>query len=177
MPDSQPHPAKIRADVLLNGPQTVMPGMPAARLDAALARRKVQFVMQDRHLGRRQLKIAHRFAHRLPGQVHEGLRLQQHHLFSAQPPFRGQPLEPRAPRREIVIRGDPINGHPPDIVPVSGMFRPRIAQTHDQLHRIAFRLHSTHPLRLASRVNKTLSTFRPYDGGGQTSAATDSRRK
>ena len=161
MTDPQPHAAIPLAHVLVDRPQPVMARVTPARLDPDLARREVQLVVQHHDIGRIELQVPHRLAHRLAAGVHEGLRLQGHDLLAPEPPFRGQPLEPRPPGREAVVGRDPINGHPADVVAVARVLRARVAQSDDQLHRPTFPCNSTHTLQVASRVTKTLSTFRP----------------
>ena len=113
----------------VDGPQTVVPGMATALLDAAFAGGKVQLVMKHRDIGKGQLVKRHRPLHRLTGRVHECFGFQQNDLFAAQPPLGHQPLERPFPRAKPVVGGNPVNGHETDVVAMPGVFRPRIAQT------------------------------------------------
>ncbi len=47
MTDAKAHAAKVRAEVLINGAQSVVPGMAAALFHLYLERRQVEFVVED----------------------------------------------------------------------------------------------------------------------------------
>ena len=59
--------------------------MAAALLDPHLARREVELVMENDEVPGRQLVKAHRLAHRLAREVHEGFGLEQHDLLAPEP--------------------------------------------------------------------------------------------
>src|SRR3546814_14801497 len=88
-----------------------MAGMAAAGLDADLAGREVELVMQHDNLLRRNLEEMRRFTDRLAGQVHEGLRLQRQCLGTAEDALGQFAVEPLAERLETVLLGDRIDRH------------------------------------------------------------------
>src|SRR3546814_6766668 len=67
--------------------KAVMPRIAAAALHLAIHRRKVELVVEDRHVLLRQLVEAHRFPHRSAAFVHEGRGLQKDDPLRPDPPF------------------------------------------------------------------------------------------
>jgi hypothetical protein len=108
--------------------------MPAARLHLEPAGGKVDLVVEDRDVGWLDLEEPHGLAHRLPGEVHERLGLEQRDPLRPQPPFRHVPLELRPPRPEAVIFGYPLHGHEADVVAVPGVLPARIPESHEKAH-------------------------------------------
>ena len=119
------------ANMFVQRPQPVVPGMSAALLQPQLAGGQVKLVMEHRHVRRGQLEEPHRLAHRLPRQVHEGAGFQQDDPVISQPAICGHALKGFAPRRETVICSKPVHGHEADVVPVARIFRPGIAKAHE----------------------------------------------
>ncbi len=111
-----------------------MAGIAAARLHAHHAGLQVEFVVDDDHLGGRELVKAHGFAGRAPALVHVGRRLEQDALPGADLALRGQALETLLPRPEGVAARDLVNRHKANVMAVAGVFITWIAQSDDQLH-------------------------------------------
>jgi hypothetical protein len=137
MPDPEAHAAIGLPDMLVDGAQPVVTGMPAALFHAHLAWCQVQFVMEYRHVTGRQLVEPHRLADRLAGQVHEGLGLQQKHLLGPELALAQRALKFPAKRGKPVIGRDAIKGHPADIVAVRGVFRAWIPKPDPELHGVS----------------------------------------
>ena len=68
-----------------------MAGVAAADLDPDLARREIEFVVNDDERGEAELEIAQRLADAAPGFVHVGLRLEQHDARSRPAPSATSP--------------------------------------------------------------------------------------
>ena len=83
----------------------------------------------------RQLHEAGRLGDRPARFVHVGLRLEQPDPLAVEHALGEPALEARAPGPEAVARGDPLDRHEADIVPLPGVAVPRIAQPDEQLHR------------------------------------------
>ncbi|CAM4008685.1 hypothetical protein PAYE108092_16890 [Paracoccus yeei] len=147
MTDADAQPPIGVANVLVNGPQAVVPRVPPAQLEPHLARGKVQFVVQHQDLGGVELQIAHRLAHGLAGKVHEGAGFQQHGAGVAQASLGDLALEPRPPGGETMVGRDAIDRHEAHVVAVAFVFRARIAQADQQYHRILRRLGRRIPVR------------------------------
>jgi hypothetical protein len=137
MADAQPDPPVSLAQMGVDRPQAVVPGMTAALLQPALARGQIKFIVKDGDVGGRQLPEIRRRADRLTRQVHEGLGLQQHHLFRPQAALADLALMRLLPGRKPVVGGDPVQRHEADVVAVPGVFRARISKTHPEFHRPA----------------------------------------
>ena len=114
-----------------------MPGRAAAGLHPHLARRQVDLVMDDEHVGRRELVEAHRLADGAARLVHVGERLEKEHLLARQRSFGDLAVEAPPPRAEPVTAVNRIGGHEADIVPVPGVVRARIAEAGNEEHDTA----------------------------------------
>ncbi len=79
MADADAHPHIVIADMGGERFESVVAGDAAARLDAHLARREIELVMEDDDVAKSELVKAHRLADRTARLVHEGLRLEQEH--------------------------------------------------------------------------------------------------
>lgn len=134
VPDAKTDAAIAFAKVGMDRPQAVVPRMTTALFDAGLARGKVQLVMENGDVCGCDLVKRSRRLHRLAGQVHECLGLQQDDLLRAEPPFGHLTVIRFAPRPEPVVDRDPVNRHKADVVPVARVFRARIAKAHEKLH-------------------------------------------
>ena len=134
MTDAEADAVIIRPDMGMDRAQPVVTRMAAASLQPHLAGSKVDLVMKDDDIGRGQLEIAHRLAHRLTGEVHEGLGLQKRHTRRPDPSFGDLALKFGPPAGESVILGDPVNGHKADVVTVLRVFRAGISKADNQFH-------------------------------------------
>ena len=114
--------------------QAVVPGMAAALFQAQFAGGKVKFVMEDGHIGKRQLPEGKGGLHRLAGKVHEGFGFQKRHFLGPEAAFGDKALKRLAPGGEAMVGGDAVKRHETDVVPVAGIFRARIAKSYEQLH-------------------------------------------
>src|SRR5688572_4388029 len=77
--DAEPDAVKGRPDMRLDRSQAVVPGMAAAGLGADLAQGKIELVMKNDDLLRRDLEEAGSLADGATGIVHIGLRLERQH--------------------------------------------------------------------------------------------------
>src|SRR5690606_29456934 len=134
MADADAHAPVVLAAMGIEGADAVVAPGAAAGLDAHLGGREVEFVIEDDQVGRGKLVKAHRLADRLAGQVHEGLRLDQQHLFAADATFGDQALELSRPGRKGMAAGYRVRRHEADIMPVVLVFRAGIAEACDQQH-------------------------------------------
>ena len=134
MADAQAHPPELLADVGLEGADAVVAAGAAALLDADLAGREVDLVVDHDDLLRRQLEEAQRLADRPAGFVHIGLRLYGQHLFPAQAALGAVRLEAVAPRRKGMAADDLVHRHEADVVPIVGVAGARIAEPGKQQH-------------------------------------------
>ncbi len=134
MPNSDPHAAEVRADMRIRRSQAVMSRIAAAALYLHLHRRKVQFVVKDGHVLRRQLIKAHGIADRPAAFVHEGGGLQQDDLLRSNTTFLHPSLKLLFGRGEAVHVGDDVGRHEADIMPVHRILGARIAQPDPDLH-------------------------------------------
>src|SRR5690606_27402833 len=87
MADPDAHPAIVLADMLVERTYAVVAGGAAAGLDPDLARGEFDLVVEHGHRRWFELVETQGLADGLPGQVHEGLRLDQQHLLAADPAF------------------------------------------------------------------------------------------
>jgi hypothetical protein len=83
MPDADPHPAIIIADMRGDRAQTVVSGNAAADLHPHLRRRQFDLVMKDRDAIEAELVKMRGFGDRATGVVHERAGQQQHHALAA----------------------------------------------------------------------------------------------
>ena len=120
------------------------PAWPPPGLHLEPRGRQVDLVVEDGDVAGLELEEAHRLAHRLAGEVHEGLGLEERHLLGPEAAFGDLALELRAPGREAVVGGDPVHRHEADVVPVPGILRARVPEPHEKPHG---------PLRLRCRVD------------------------
>src|SRR5947209_12762172 len=148
MADAEPHPPIVVADMRGERPQAVMTRDAAADLDAQLAGRQLELVLEHGDLRRRQLEEVRGFLHRAPRIVHEGRGLEQDDTLALQRAFRGLALKTAAPWCETMTPRDLVDGHEADIVPVMRVFRTGIAEADEQSHGAASRGALTSSCRL-----------------------------
>src|SRR3954468_1949560 len=97
MPDAEPYPAIVVADMRGDRAQSVVSGNAATDLDAYLARRQFEFVLKHDDLAGRELEEVGGFLHRPPGLVHECRRLEQDNALALERSFRRLALKTTAP--------------------------------------------------------------------------------
>ncbi len=110
------------------------PALPPPSLNSELARRQIEFVVQDDDIAQGNLEKARCLADRAPALVHVGVGLEQQHLFAADLAVGRQTLELLLPGSAAVPLGEPFDGHEADIVTVPGILRTRVAETDNELH-------------------------------------------
>ncbi len=132
--DAEPHAGVVVADMGGDRAQPVVPGVAAAGLDAQLARRQIEFVMEHGNVAKRQLEETHRLADGAAGLVHVGRGLEQHDALPRQFALGGLALEAAPPRREAVAACHRVDRHEADVVAVALMLRAGIAQSDEQAH-------------------------------------------
>ena len=134
MPDPDPHPAEIGADVLVDRTQPVVPGKAAADPHLDLERSQIQLIVEHGQRAGIDFVKAQGLAHRTPAFVHEGRGLEQQHLGAADAAFLQPALKFLLRRGEIMHFGDRIRRHEADIVAVQRIACAGIAQAYPQLH-------------------------------------------
>ena len=90
--------------------------------------------MKDGDIGGCEFVEAHRLAHGLAAEVHEGHGFEQDDARAVQRALRDHALKLGAPRAKAVILGDAVERHEADVVAVPLVFRARIAETYKELH-------------------------------------------
>src|ERR1019366_8310086 len=123
------------SEALNHAPHAVIAGMPAADLDAHLAPRQVELVVNDEHSRRWHLEEGHRRLNAVAREVHERLRLQQGNGR----PTREGAARPHAGELLLVVGPAPplaegIGHDETDVVPASLVLAPRIAEADDEMH-------------------------------------------
>ena len=109
----------------------VLSGMAAAALELDLAWWEVQLVVHADDLRQGHLVEGHRGLNGLAAQVHEGLRLEQHHLAGPDLGLGGLGAELVAEGRSRPARGQPVHHHEAHVVPVSAVFWPGVPESDD----------------------------------------------
>ena len=131
MPDAQPGPTEVGAKMADQRADAVLARRASARLHAEAPGRQIDFVMEDDHIGGRNLVKTRRLAHGAAAFVHIGLGLHQqgahlalrrldHALGDHRLELR--PLGPEAPAAR-----DGVGGHEADVVAVVPVLVARIA--------------------------------------------------
>ena len=77
MTDAKTHTAVAFADMAMDRPQAVVPGMATSHFDAQFTGGKVQLVMKHHNIGGESFMKCHGRLNRLAGQVHEGFGFEQ----------------------------------------------------------------------------------------------------
>ncbi len=134
MADADAHADIIVAEMGGHRFQAVMPGDAAAGLHPHLAGGEVELVVEHDHVVELELVEVHGFLSGLARLVHEGAGFQHDDFFAAELAFARPALKAFAPGREVVRRGNRVERHEADIVPVERILRPRIAEADEQFH-------------------------------------------
>jgi hypothetical protein len=133
-PDAQPA-ELLGCELVDDGAQAVVAAVAAGLPEAELAERQGEVVGHDQDVGERRVLTDHDLAHREPGIVHVGQRLDEGEVepvIPAPDDARRVALAPAAvptgPLRE------PIHDQPADVVTGAGIPGSRVAEPHDDLH-------------------------------------------
>ena len=107
----------------------------AALAEPELAERQREVVGDDEQVAQRRVLARQHLAHREPGVVHVGQRLDERQVEAAEAAHddvRGVALAALA--RPAGTLGQPVHDQPADVVARPGVLGPRVPETHDDLH-------------------------------------------
>src|SRR5690242_8702591 len=134
MADTDAHPAIVVADAGRERTQAVVTGISPAHLDAHLAGRQIDLVVEHDDVGERKLVEILRLGDGSSGVVHVGLRLEQQHALAAERAFRRHGLKTPPPRTDAVAACNGVDRHEADVVAIAGVARTRIAESDQEQH-------------------------------------------
>src|SRR5687767_9240366 len=135
MADADADAAKIGAEAGADRAQAVVAGSAAADLHLDLHRGEVELVVKGGQGVDVELVEVKRLLNRVAADVHVGLGLEQQQLVAADAALARQAAEFLLPGAEAMHRGDGVDGHEADVVPVERILRARIAKACPDLHR------------------------------------------
>ena len=118
MPDTDPDPPVILAELIIDITDTIMATGTTADLHPYLAGSKIEFVIDNDNFLTRQLVEFRRSGNRLARFVHEGHWLQRQNLLAGNFAFCNAALKPTPGRRKAMAVDDFIHRHKPDIVSI-----------------------------------------------------------
>ena len=104
----------------------------AAAPDPKAAGLQRNIIAEDQHPLRRQPVKPDRLGHRIPGQVHKGLRQQQHQLLPPVGTLTHAPLKLHPVQWTSQATGQGLHGPESGVMPGPVILPPRISQTHNQ---------------------------------------------
>ena len=101
---------------------------------AQLAQRQVNVVVDQEQVIHLRLIPRNQLRHALAGEVHKRLRLDEHQLFPADEALADLPVHRVFGELNMVLFAEHVNHVEADVVPCSGVFPARIAQTDHNEH-------------------------------------------
>ena len=134
MADAEAHAHVIVADVGFDRAQSIVAGIAAAGFDLDLARRQIEFVMEDEDVCVFNFEKTLGFADRAAAFIHESFGLQQRDPLVADGAFTDEALKFFAPWGKAMCRRDAVERHETDVVAVACVFGARIAEAGEELH-------------------------------------------
>src|SRR5438477_349819 len=134
MPDPDAYAPVIIPDMRRDRAQTVVSGDAAAGFHAYLAWLEVNLVVENDDIGVAQLVEMSSLRDGTAGLVHIRAGKKEQDSLARERPFRRYALKAAAPRPDIMVLGNCIDGHEADVVPIAGIACPGIAEPHQQQH-------------------------------------------
>src|SRR5262249_27764011 len=128
------HAHEVVADVRRERTQPVVARVAATALDANLARREIELVVEHDDVADGDLQIALRLAAGASAVVHERLRFEQDDPLPAEAPLADEAMKALAPGRQAVALRHALKRHEADVVAMASIRCARIAQADQQLH-------------------------------------------
>src|ERR1700722_8524483 len=119
MADANAHAPIVVAHMLGDRAQTIVTGNTSANLYPHFAGRQINFVMERRHVTKREFVKMHCFGDRATGFVHIGPWQQQERTHTGNRARAGNALKAPAPRPGAVALRDRLDRHEPDVVAVA----------------------------------------------------------
>ena len=138
MPDAEPQPPEVRAEMRDRVAQAVVAARAAGKLEAHVADRQVELVMHHQHFAGRHLEVVDERADRQPAAIHVRHRLEQRHLAARQLDAADLALElVVTAKARAELRRERVHEPEAGVVTREQVLGSRVAETDDDFERSA----------------------------------------
>src|SRR6185437_5585552 len=160
MADAEAHAAIFVADMRRDRTQAVVAGIAATGFYPQLARRQIEFVVENDDVRFSELVEMRGFRHRAAGLVHVGTGQQQQNTLAVDLAFHRHALETPAPRRNAMRARNRLYGHEADVMAVAGVALAWIAEADEEKHGSTTPPPAAEKSNLGGRARARLTSWR-----------------